>query len=396
MGLKRTLRRHMRGSQRSASLLSGPPWTREPYRERVCAVGGLQLGVAVAARAKGHACETTESFVPATRDALQLDSLDQKQIMSMEEGDTSFPLSHTACEAGSTVDRSYIPIPSLMPQACSSVNTNWTAERRAGTEQVAAASCEGSAQHARHDGTGTGLHSRPRAQENTFLSSRPSGRKYKRAGESAADPETESSSPYVRIGALPSVQAASPASNQTTLEARKPKQASGHHVCRPVLCELRHLELGSLPLRTEGGETGPRVHYKTRGLGCGSIQKVVLTPHLVRPKTQSRVGLVHPLDSESFRRPQNTGVTVCIKAVLEDPAQRAVEKGIHQLLSTVYIVMTEALSGLTPKDHPGKENASATSFLILSHERKCGRLGAELCDLKDRRFKGTERARADQ
>ncbi|KAI4584619.1 hypothetical protein MJG53_007898 [Ovis ammon polii x Ovis aries] len=79
MGLKRTLRRHMRGSQRSASLLRGPPWTREPYRELVCAVGGLQLGMAVAARAKGHACETTESFVPATRDALQLDSLDQKQ-----------------------------------------------------------------------------------------------------------------------------------------------------------------------------------------------------------------------------------------------------------------------------------------------------------------------------
>ena len=38
------------------------------------------------------------------------------------------------------------------------------------------------------------------------------------------------------------------------------------------------------------------------GLGCGSIQKVVLTPHHVRPKTQSRAGLVHPLDSESFRR----------------------------------------------------------------------------------------------
>lgn len=58
--------------------------------------------------------------------------------------------------------------------------------------------------------------------------------------------------------------------------------------------------------------------------------------------------------------------------------------------------MTEALSGLIPKDHPRKENASATSFLILSHERKGRRLGAELCDLKDRRFKGTERARADQ
>ena len=57
--------------------------------------------------------------------------------------------------------------------------------------------------------------------------------------------------------------------------------------------------------------------------------------------------------------------------------------------------MTEALSGLIPKDHPGKENASATSFLTLSHERKGRRLGAELCDLKDRRFKGTERTRAD-
>lgn len=82
-------------SQRSASLLSGPPWTREPYRERVCAVGGLQLGVAVAARAKGHACETTESFVPATRDALQLDSLDQKQVgwgkLHPQERASSFP-----------------------------------------------------------------------------------------------------------------------------------------------------------------------------------------------------------------------------------------------------------------------------------------------------------------
>lgn len=42
--------------------------------------------------------------------------------------------------------------------------------------------------------------------------------------------------------------------------------------------------------------------WESPGLGCGSIQKVVLTPHLVGPKAQSRARLVHPLDSESFRR----------------------------------------------------------------------------------------------
>ena len=82
-------------SQRSASLLSGPPWAREPYRELVRAVGALQLGVAVAAGAKGHACETAESFVPATLEALQSDSLDQKQVgwgkLHPQERASSFP-----------------------------------------------------------------------------------------------------------------------------------------------------------------------------------------------------------------------------------------------------------------------------------------------------------------
>ena len=49
---------------------------------------------------------------------------------------------------------------------------------------------------------------------NVLLIALIAGRKHGSSGESAADPETESSSPYMRCGARPSVQAASSASNQ--------------------------------------------------------------------------------------------------------------------------------------------------------------------------------------
>ncbi|KAI4570159.1 hypothetical protein MJT46_007453 [Ovis ammon polii x Ovis aries] len=314
MGLKRTLRRHMRGSQRSASLLSGPPWTREPYRERVCAVGGLQLGVAVAARAKGHACETTESFVPATRNALQLDSLDQKQEQKLFDTVLLLRKSLIVSDAKQVLHE-YL------------LNSVEPATGRSHSPQA-----EGGERDRKGENTG-GLGSQRQIQK-----------------QSQAPLTCESGPSHLsRQPLLHLIRFLSPSGDSSVqCEAGMLSQSPSQHC---LSSSPPSLSIFSAP---QDFSVLCFHSWEFPGLGCGSIQKVVLTPHLVRPKTQSRVGLVHPLDSESFRRPQNTGVTVCIK---------------DELSSVTGDSSPRELTSLSTENAMFSEEAE---FAAKDHERRAG------------------------
>ena len=82
-------------------------------------------------------------------------------------------------------------------------------------------------------------------------------------------------------------------------------------------------------------------------------------------------------------------------AALGEPAQTAVLMEISPVPPHFIHIMTEARSVLIPKDHPGKENASAASFLMLSYEWRVGGLGRTVW-LKGQTLQGGWEGRSGQ